>query len=270
MSPSSHRAANGAEAELRPVASSDSSAAKVLLVLGAFRADEPSVGVTELGLRTGLPKSTAHRMLGVLLDAGYVTRDRDRYRLALRAFEVGARVHFGAPTNLREVARCHLDLLLGATNETIHLAVLDGSDVVYLDKRDGQRQRPLPTTVGGRVPAHATGVGKALLAFAEPELVTAVVTEVVRCKIRPRLAPAQLRRELEDARRLGYATDFEGVFPGLSCVAAPVLVQGRPIAAVSISIRCPAKLPDSYARYVVATAKKIAAEVDAAIRLIDK
>jgi DNA-binding IclR family transcriptional regulator len=127
--------------------------------------------------------------------------------------------------------------LLQATAHTVHLAVLDGTEVVYLEKLMGRGGPPLPSRVGGRMPAYCTGVGKALLAFSPPATVDAVAaSEMVRRTPRTVTTPALLTRELADIRRSGLAFDREESTPGVVCVACPVLgATGEVVAAVSIS-----------------------------------
>lgn len=130
-----------------------------------------------------------------------------------------------------------MELLRHETGLTVHLAVLDGPDVVYIEILPARMPLRLPSRVGGRVPAHATGVGKTLLAFGATELTDAVVTKGL-----PELGPGTitepslLRAELALVRKRGVAVDHEESLAGLYCVAAPLTIGGKePFAAMSVS-----------------------------------
>jgi DNA-binding IclR family transcriptional regulator len=146
---------------------------RVVAVLGAFRAEEDAVGAAELARRTGLPRSTVHRIVLSLVEEGMLERHGSEVRLGLRLFEIGQRVP--RQRALRDAARPYMSDLREATRQTIHLAVLEGGEVVYVDILASPGGPPLPSRVGGRLPAHATGVGKAILAFSPQETVRTVL-----------------------------------------------------------------------------------------------
>ena len=139
---------------------------RISLVLDAF--DGPGrLSLAQVVRRTGLPRSSAHRMLERLVQLRWLRRHVRDYELGMRLVELGSlavhqdRLHSAAQPFLHELHR--------ATGLVVHLAVLDGSDVVYLEKIAGGLGAAIPTRVGGRQPAHCTAVGKALLAFSDPD-----------------------------------------------------------------------------------------------------
>ena len=208
---------------------------RALDLLVAFRAGEPGVSLAELSRRSGVAKPTALRLLRELADRSMVERTANGYRLGLRLFELGQVVP--RQRDLQESATPILADLHEATRETVHLAVPDGADVVYLQKLAVAGSPRLPSRLGGRMPAHCTGVGKVLLAFGPPGLLEATLERgLVRCTPRSVTAPGLLRERLAEIRECGYAQEYEESAPGVACVAAPVLgPDGTAVAAISIT-----------------------------------
>ncbi|TQS45462.1 IclR family transcriptional regulator [Cryptosporangium phraense] len=204
-------------------------------ILGAFQAGDGELTLAELSRRTGLPKATAHRLLGELETLGAVERTPGGVRLGLRLFELGQLVP--RPRDLLDVAAPFLSDLREATHQTVHLAVLDGVEVVYVQKLGGHRGPEIPSRLGGRMPAYCTAVGKALLAFAVPGVVDVVLGgSLPRRTPRTVVAPGLIRAELASVRRRGVAEEHEESAAGIACVAAPVLSPGgTAVAAVSIT-----------------------------------
>jgi IclR family acetate operon transcriptional repressor len=170
-----------------------------------------------------------------LVRAGLVERHGTAYRLGLHLFELGQQVP--RQRDLERLARPVMTDLRDATRHTVHLAVLEGREVVYLDVLPGPDAPALPTRIGGRFPAHATAVGKAALAFAPTTAVESVMAGgLPRQSPRTVTAPARLVRELERVRERRLAYDLEEGQMGVVCVAAPVFgADGEVIAALSVS-----------------------------------
>lgn len=206
-----------------------------MALLSAFRPGDVELSLSELSRRTGIPKSTVHRLLGELAECGMVERSSSGIRLGLRLFELGAQVP--QQRGIREAAAPILAGLFETTHETVHLAVLDGVEVVYVQKIDGRCGPAAPSRIGGRMPAYCTGVGKALLAFAPPGRVAAVLRgEMLRRTPRSIDNRGRLSRELALIAGRGIAEDHEESAVGVACVAAPVLgASGYAVAAVSIT-----------------------------------
>ncbi|MEU5099364.1 IclR family transcriptional regulator [Streptomyces sp. NPDC020996] len=211
--------------------------ARAVSVLDAFSPDDAAVTVSELGRRTGLAKSTVHRLAVELCRLGLLEQTPRGLRLGLHLFELGQLVP--RRRDLREAALPLMEDLREVTRARVHLAVRDGVEVFYIEILGSKAYPGLPSRVGGRMPAHATGVGKAILAFSPPE----VPAERIRAGLTPCspftvVTPGALLRELENIRRTGIAYDREESGVGTVCVAAPVLdADGRAIAALSATGR---------------------------------
>jgi IclR family acetate operon transcriptional repressor len=208
---------------------------RAFTLLTAFRVGDAELTLAQLCRRTGLPKATAHRLLAELAAWDVVERTPTGLRLGMRLFELGQL----APRQrgLREAAAPFLADLFEATHETVHLAILDGIEVVYLHKLDATSGPRIPSRIGGRMPVHCTGVGKAMLAFA-PRAVLEQVLAAGLARRTPRtvIAPGLLDRELAAIREHGVAEEHEESTVGIACVAAPVLDNaGRAVAAISIT-----------------------------------
>jgi DNA-binding IclR family transcriptional regulator len=200
---------------------------RISLVLDAFEGPG-RLTLAQIVRRTGLPRSSAHRMLERLVALRWLRRDGRDYELGMRLVELGSlalhqdRIHRAAIPLLRDLHR--------ATGLVVHLAVLDGSDVVYLEKIGDQMVAAIPTRVGGRQPAHCTAVGKAILADNDTA-VADLSTRKTRFSI---TTPAQLATELAKVRAHGVAFEREESLPGFGCVAAPIGPAGQAVAAVSV------------------------------------
>jgi DNA-binding IclR family transcriptional regulator len=203
--------------------------------LDAFAGSRAVLGVSELAASAGLPKSTAHRLLSTLVGSGYVRRVGDRYRLSEHAFEMGNTMWACRPGGLRERAIPFMIELAQQTQETVHLAILDGNSVLYLEKLFGHQATPCPTSVGARRPVHCTALGKALLAYSPRSRLTEGALR--RYTPATRTSDEALAHDLERARGDGVAAECEEFRAGLMCVAAPILDRrsGYAIAAISVS-----------------------------------
>ncbi len=196
-----------------------------------------SVGVTELARKLDLAPSTTHRLLGVLVREGYLRRDdvERRYRRGPALFRLTAG-RSATPPLLRDAARPVLDRLAQRTGEAVHLVVLDGLGVLALDHVAGPLAAPDSHPVGARVPAHATAVGLALLAY-HPEVADAILEAGLQRWTDATIAdPAAFRRQLDEVRLRGYAVNVRGWLEDTAGVAAPVrTATGEAIAAIGIS-----------------------------------
>ncbi|MBB4774956.1 IclR family transcriptional regulator [Actinomadura livida] len=217
------------------MASDDTFLRRAVAVLTAFRADDDALGAAELARRSGLPRSTAHRIALDLVEAGLLERQGTRVRLGLKLFEIGQRVP--RQRVLRDAAVPYMSDLREATRQTVHLAVLEGTEVVYVEILGSPGGPKLPSKVGGRLPAHVTGVGKAILAFSPPDAVQAVLDAgLVKASERSVTAPGLLARELATIGREGVAYDREESGRGIVCAASPVLgPDGLAVGALSVS-----------------------------------
>ncbi|WP_216205023.1 IclR family transcriptional regulator [Amycolatopsis aidingensis] len=216
--------------------SAGATADRLARLLTAFRPGDEALGVSELARRTALPKSSVHRLTGHLRAHGLLEpAGRGGLRLGLRLFEIGQLAT--RQRGIVDAARPYLADLREATRNTVHLAVLEGTEVVYLDILRGPDAPRLPSRIGGRFPAHATAVGKAILAHSPESVVDTVVRAgLPRVSGRTITAPGLLRRQLGKARAEGIAYEREESGTGVVCAASPVLDgAGGALAAISIS-----------------------------------
>jgi len=212
----------------------ESVAERISLLIDAFDASSPTLTLSQLTERCGLPKSTVHRMADQLVDLRWLERAPTGYRLGIRFFEIGGLVT--ARNHLRERALPWLTDLQATTGCSVHLGLLEGNDVVILEKMWGHGTASLPTRVGGRMPAYCTATGKALLAFAgEARIEEAITAGLVARTGHTIVVPEVLRAELARVRDAGWALETEENVRGLACVAAPIRGAGRAVAAVSVS-----------------------------------
>jgi DNA-binding IclR family transcriptional regulator len=208
---------------------------KARLIIEAFTAEDADLPLAELVRRTGVAKATVHRLAQELIAWGLLERVGNHYRLGLRLFEIGQRVP--RQRILREAALPFMEDLLLATQETVHFAVHDGLDVLYIEKIVSHRGLTKQSRVAGRLPLFCTATGKVILAFS-PE---ALFQEVVRHGLKPLTrntitSVPRLRAQLDKVRQERLATEVEETRLGYTSVAVPVFGSGSMLAgAVSIT-----------------------------------
>lgn len=218
-------------------------------VLQAFRPAGGTLRLADIARRTGLPKSTAHRLVQQLVALSLLSRTDDGYALGLGLFELGELVP--AKLRLREAALPFMQDLYEATHQTVHLGIRDGFDVVYAEKIRGHAAIDVPSRVGGRLPLTSTGVGKTLLAFSEPALVDEVLRRPLRRLTNHSIGdPEQLRAELAEIRAAGVGFDRDEASLGVSCLAAPVFAGTETVAALSVAVPSPEYRPTHLAAAV--------------------
>lgn len=213
-------------------------ASRALAILFAFDARHRRLTLTELATRAGVPVPTAHRLVGELVAGGALVRRPDgRYVIGRRLWDLGllAPVQSG----LREVAAPFLNDIHAATLATVHLAIRDRAQVLYLERLSGRASVPVVSRVGSRLPMHATGVGKVLLAHAPLDVQEQVLATLRRLTPYTVTQPARLLGQLARVRRDGYATTVEEMTLGACSVAVPVRAgapAGEVVAAVAIVV----------------------------------
>lgn len=199
---------------------------------------EPAAGVSQIAGRLGLDKSTVHRLLTTLRAKGYVRQDPDTqsYSNSLKLLELG--LSSVDRKGLMRKARPHLETLAAATRETVNLALLDGVDIVYVDKIESTEVIRADLGVGRSWPAYATSLGKAILSHLPEERVQSLFRNEGFAKLTANTLDSleELLTDLRTTRRRGYAIDNEELLPGLACVAAAVTgFSGEPLGAVSVA-----------------------------------
>lgn len=211
---------------------------RALDILEVLARSEESLGVTEIGNRIGLHKSTVHRILQTLCYRGYVDKEkeRERYHLGIKIVELGIR--FFNDLEIRKVAADILGPLAKSLDEVIHLVLPDDGEVVYIDKRESSQLVSMHSKVGRRALMHCTAVGKAILSTLSEE----EVRHILNTKGMPGFThmtitdPDRLMEQLKEYHHKGYAVEAEENEVGVLCLGTPIFdYSGRAIAAISVS-----------------------------------
>ena len=215
----------------------DKTLLKGLMVLEAItEMDGQSRTIDEVAARVGLTRSNAHRTLQTLAHAGYVAKDRatGAWRGTIRLFELGARQIAGM--DVRRLAAPYMRELADKTGETVHLSVLDGRDVVYVDKIDSPQPVRAYSVIGGRAPAYAVATGKALLACQPDDYLDRFEGELHAHTPATLTTLPELRQALAKIARAGYAVNT-GEWRASVCGLAVAVFNGldQPVAALGIS-----------------------------------
>jgi DNA-binding IclR family transcriptional regulator len=213
---------------------------RTLDILELFLDDPAPLSAPDVVRKTGLPRTSVHELLATLVSREYLQKDEitGTFRLGVRLLQLGnaysARFDMLAAAN--DVAR----QLAARSGETVSVALLEGGDVFYLAKIESRDTLRLPSSIGQRLPANVTGLGKALLAYASPQSLSTRFPEPDNL---PRMTPrsigtlAELEPELERIRERGVAFENEESTPNIRCAAAPVRdSSGAVVAAISVSL----------------------------------
>jgi IclR family pca regulon transcriptional regulator len=243
-----------------------------LAILSAFKPAKPLLGISELGRELGLSRSTTHRYVATLAQLGYLQQDgaTKRYRLGPRVLDLG----FSAinSMDLRELSVPHLQQLSDETGHTVNMAILDDTDIVYIERvrssRQGQRDIDLNLHVGSRLPAYCTSMGKVLLAFLPPERQQELLARIEFSQRGPNTitAKAELAAELERVRAAGLAVNNEELAYGLRSIAAPVRAQsGDVVAAINLAVHRSMVSVEDLVAHLGLPLRRAAAEISARI-----
>ncbi|SDF21985.1 IclR family transcriptional regulator [Sporomusa acidovorans] len=239
------------------------SLARAAYILEFIAKNHNSASLTQISKNLGLSKSTVHGLISTLEDFNYVYQDQTTglYQLGLKLFEMGQVVY--ASMDLRTIAYPVLVELSRQYEETVHLALLSGNEVVYIEKVDSSRSIRIISQIGGRNPTYCTGVGKVLLAGLPVDKVEKIVETTGMKKLTPNTIDnlSDLKCCLAEVAQQGYAFDLEEIEMGLRCIAAPIKNhRGITIAGISLSgptNRLPDELLPQLATDVVNAAHRI-------------
>ncbi|WP_020109568.1 IclR family transcriptional regulator C-terminal domain-containing protein [Nocardia sp. 348MFTsu5.1] len=234
-------------------------------VLLAFDADRPNPTLAELATATDLSRPVVRRILLTLQRLGYVTGSGGKWSLTPRVLSIGQ--HYTASHSLADTAMPHLLRIAETTHESASLGVLDGPDVVYAARVPVRRIMSINVSVGTRIPAYATSMGRVLLAWASP---TAVQSLIEQTDFGHRLTEstvasgADLERELETVRTRGYALTEQELEVGLISLAAPVRdAAGTVVGALACSTSSARSTPESFAAQTADFLVEVAADLSA-------
>lgn len=246
--------------------STTNSVSRAMSLLNCFGVDRVTMTLTELASATGLSKSTALRMLNTLRAGGLVQRIGGVYTLGPHIDELAAitsDIHRRHQNELRELSMPFLQDLFLVSGHTVHLGLLVGTDVLYVEKLFGHRRVQTPTRVGMRTPAACTALGKAMLAQSDDAVVD-TAARTLRPMTRFSLSnPVSFLREIRAVRASGYALDREEAQLGVTCVAAVIGTPGGPPAAVSVTGPVGSFDPPRLAEAVQRTTTNITRALDA-------
>ncbi len=239
--------------------------AKGLNLLEKLAQSADGMSATELADSIGIHKTSVYRYLNTLLQAGYIKTNGDGlYRLGNKILELGSQLLRRMP--LRETAHPFLVRLSTKTQKTVHLCVLDGTDVIYIDKVESQRSLPMMSRIGSRAPAYCTSVGKVLLSDLPTDEVVSLLSGLTLEKRTPTTItdPILLLEEVKATAERGYAIDDGEHEEGIKCFAALVRAYGGAgIGAVSMT-GLKRELDDSqHAKRLIAALKKTVATISA-------
>ena len=236
-------------------------------ILDSFGFDHQELSVSEIGAKTGLHRSTAHRILMALEYNDLIKQNPDtgKYHLGIKLFKLGHQAV--SQLSLREICRPFLMRSMNETQETVHLAVFDDDQVLYLDKVEGPHALRMPSRVGRHIPTYCTSLGKAMLSCLDDQEVKNIFRSRV---LRPYTVNTvktldRLLTELRVIRRRGYSVDNEEIEIGLRCVGAPIKDHtGAMVGAISTaapSARLVAQKIPSVGRLVMAVAAEISEQL---------
>lgn len=233
---------------------------KGICVLQAFKPGDHPLRLSQIVLRTGLPKTTVHRLIRQLLELRLLTESQGRYEPGIAIFELSESVP--VRYRIRDVALPFLHELHSQTGQTVHLGVRDGIDVVYAEKVSGRSGLQTPSRVGGRLPLNCTAVGKALLAYSESSWLVDFLGRPLRrltpCSVTD---PRKLAHQVKAIRTTGLAFDLEEAQSDLACIAAPIMVKGRALAAISVSATVEVIRSDDFEPHLRTAVRAISAEL---------
>lgn len=214
-----------------------SSVATAISLLKQFTAEEQEIGVSGLARKLGVAKSTVHRLAQTLVWEGMLEQnpENEKYRLGIALFGLGALVR--RRMNLSSEARQDLFALRQSTNETVQLAILDHTEIMYVYNLESTQAIRVNSDIGVRKPAYCTANGRAILAFQSEDAVSAVIARgLTRRAPKTDTTPGNLRKVLADVRQRGYAIEDEESEAGMRAIAAPIRASGgRVVGSVGVA-----------------------------------
>jgi DNA-binding IclR family transcriptional regulator len=232
------------------------------LAILAVLADAPEpVSLRHVAACSGIPKSTVHRVVSELRDAGFVESSSDGHSLGLRLFELGGLAL--RQNQIVSAARPYMEELYERTRHVVQLGILQGADAMYLVRVGRQGHQLVASHVGGRIPATCTAVGKAILAF-DDALLEAVISAGLTRRTRYSMTDVGLlRTSLAETRLSSIAVELEEARAGLACVASPIVIDGNVHAALSLTTPASSFEPRTLGPAVRATAARLSRALSA-------
>jgi IclR family pca regulon transcriptional regulator len=246
------------------------SLAKGLRVLEAFSAERSELTLSEIAGLARLDPGTAFRMLNTLVMLGYVSRlpESKKFRLTLKVADLG--FHAIARADLREVARPILRSLVGEVNEAASLGVLDGADILYVERvRAGLIRIGVDIRIGTTIPAFWSTIGEAMMAFLPGDALARVLATKPRPGVFPHMPmnKSEIVRNLRGVRKDGYALRDSYFGSGLRVLAVPVLdIDSYPLAALSVAVPQIQMSSEDFKSHALTAVKRAAADIAKAVQ----
>ncbi|WP_214318326.1 IclR family transcriptional regulator [Nonomuraea sediminis] len=240
---------------------------RALRILKLLAGNGQGVTLEELATSSGIPRSSLHRLLSALRHRGFAAQPEPNGPYFLGTEMLAIAFRYSENLDLRALVHPLLLRLRKELQETVHMAVLDGGEVVYVDKVEANHPIRMTSVIGGRNPAHTTGVGKALLAWTYPtdEAIALWARSYQPLQGRTRhsiTSPAKLAEEMRRIRAAGYSLDMEENEEGVRCAAVPVFL-GRPTPLAAISVTAPkSRFPTEKLAAAAETLARVVAEQD--------
>ena len=196
---------------------------RAVAILECFNEEKKELRLSEISEKLGLNKSTVHGIATTLKYHGFISQDKEtqKYRLGIRFIEFGDLVTNSL--NIRNATLSVIDEVCGKIEETIHVAILDGLDIVWIEKKECNKSIKTSTKIGARLPAYTTADGKIILCYQDKDKINNYLPKRI-----PKFTPntitgkAGFIKRLEEARKNGYIIDNEEFVEGIKCVAAPI------------------------------------------------
>lgn len=211
---------------------------RTLTILEALSDYSDGLSITDISEMVNLHKSTVHRLLSTLIYKGYVVQDEEtsRYKITFKLFELGSKkVH---KLDLLKISRPYTKMLMESVNEVVHLVIMEGTDIVYIDKVEANNTISMSSRIGKRNLMYCTATGKVILAFLPEDEVLKVWknSKIIKLTKNTNTDFILFKKELETIREKGYAIDDEENEMGVRCVGAPIFnINGEISGALSVS-----------------------------------
>lgn len=211
---------------------------RALDILEILSEDVNGMGLSEIGNKIDLHKSTIHRLLGTLIHKGYVSQDcvTNKYKITIKLYELGVKKI--ASTDILEASKPYSKALMDSLNEVVHLVIRDKNDIIYIDKVEADNTIRMISTIGKRRPLYCTSVGKAMMAYMSEEEIKEIWdnSEIESLTQKTIVDYEDFLSELDKVKTNGYAEDDEENEMGVRCIGAPIFNhKGQIEGAISIS-----------------------------------
>ena len=243
-----------------------SSVGTAIQLLKAFSEEQVDIGISELSRRLGVAKSTVHRLAATLAAEGLLEQDREseKYRLGIALFRLGALVR--RRMDISSQGRPYLYALREKTNETVHLAILDGTEIMYVYNLESTQAIRMRSDLGVRKPAYCTAEGQAILAFQPQPVIEAVIAQGLVPRTPQTITdPAELIKALAVVRQRGCAIEDEESEIGMRGISAPIRNDaGEVVAAVGLAgpaTRLSKKAIAAFVPHVIETADLVSSRL---------